>query len=98
MKLRFGRRPLACQEVVELLADHLEGALPPRLEVLVKRHLAGCPECTTFLEQLRVAISLAGDLADADVGAVPDEVVDALADAFAAWHDEATGPPEDRTV
>ena len=98
VKLRFGRRPLACQEVVELLTDHLEGALAPRTAALVERHLAGCPECTTFLEQLRAAIALAGGLSATDVVDVPDEVVDALADAFAELHREATGPPDEPTV
>jgi anti-sigma factor RsiW len=98
MRLRFGRRPLACQQVVELLTEHLEGALPPRLATLVDQHLAGCPNCAAFLEQLRAAIALAGALAPVDVAEVPDDVVDALVDAFAEYHRDATGPPEEPTV
>ena len=96
MRLRFRRDDaLACQQVVELLTDHLEGALPPRLAKLLDQHLAKCPSCTAFLEQLRASIALASSIPPAEV---PDDVVDALADAFAEYHRTATDRPEGPSV
>jgi len=96
MRLRFRRdRSLACQQVVELLTDHLEGALPPRLATLLDRHLAACPNCSAFLEQLRVSIALASSIPPADV---PDDVVDALTDAFAEYHRTTAEGTDDPTV
>ena len=31
---------------------HLDGGLPPSDDLQVRRHLAGCPECSRLAEQL----------------------------------------------
>jgi anti-sigma factor RsiW len=46
-------RRLCCREVVELVTDHLEGALPARTRARVERHLARCPGCAAYLRQMR---------------------------------------------
>jgi anti-sigma factor RsiW len=74
------RTTVVCQQWVELVTDYLEGALPPRLHEAAERHLASCVHCTEYLEQMRRTIELAGHLREEDV---PDDVVDALARAFA---------------
>ena len=52
---------LVCVEVVELVTDYLEGALPDAQAQRLERHLDTCPGCTEYLEQLRaVAGSLRG--------------------------------------
>jgi anti-sigma factor RsiW len=51
-----------CRQVVELLADYLEGALDPALAGPVREHLAACDPCTVFLAQLEVTIGLVGQL------------------------------------
>jgi anti-sigma factor RsiW len=64
--LRFRRRrDLACRQVVELLTDYLEGALPERDRARLEAHLAACPHCTEYLAQMRVTIAAAGHV-DAD--------------------------------
>ena len=79
--MRPWRRPtLVCQQWVELVTDYLEGALPRHLQEAAERHLAGCPHCTEYLAQMRRTIQLSGMLREEDV---PDDVVDALARAFA---------------
>ena len=50
---------LACINVVELVTDYLEGALPAVEARRLERHLATCPGCTEYLEQLR---AIAGSL------------------------------------
>ena len=52
---------IACVELVELVTDYLEGALPDAQARRLERHLGTCPGCTEYLEQLRtVAGSLRG--------------------------------------
>jgi Glycosyl hydrolases family 15/Putative zinc-finger len=57
---------VVCQQVVELLGDYLEGTLEPPLYRDVDSHLAACPECRLFLDQLRTSIELVGALPSAD--------------------------------
>ena len=52
---------LVCVQVVELVTDYLEGALPEAQARRLERHLGTCPGCADYLEQLRtVAGSLRG--------------------------------------
>ncbi|MEN3315287.1 MAG: hypothetical protein V7605_1521 [Acidimicrobiaceae bacterium] len=81
--LRRWRRPqIVCQQWVEMATDYLEGALPPRLQQAADRHLADCPHCREYLEQMRLTITAANRLGDEDV---PDDVVEALTRAFADY-------------
>jgi hypothetical protein len=55
---------IRCVEVVGLLGDHLERALPPARSAQVAAHLLGCRGCSALLEQLRTTIALLGALGD----------------------------------
>ena len=48
---------LACKQLVELVADYLEGALSPELKARFEAHLAGCDGCTTYLSQTQQIIA-----------------------------------------
>lgn len=52
----MGDRELTCREMVELVSDHLEGALTLAERALFERHLADCPHCVAYLEQIRATI------------------------------------------
>lgn len=78
----IGRKQLSCREMVELMTEYLDGALDPRRHARFERHLAGCPHCRTYLEQVRATIGAAGALREEDV---PEPVLAALLDAFRAW-------------
>jgi anti-sigma factor RsiW len=72
-------RDVACRELVEMLTDYLEGALPPGEVAAIDAHLDDCDACRTYLDQLRATI--------AALGAVPVEttsaaVTDAVLAAF----------------
>jgi anti-sigma factor RsiW len=54
------RRDIVCQQAVELVTDYLEGALSPRDRARFEAHLAGCPHCTEYLEQIRATIAALG--------------------------------------
>ncbi len=55
-------RGLTCRDVTSLAGDHLDGILKPQHDVAVKRHLATCPGCTRFVEQLATTVALLGRL------------------------------------
>jgi anti-sigma factor RsiW len=60
-------RDLPCQEIVELVTDYLEGAMDPALRAAFEAHLAGCPHCTHYLEQIEAAIRIAGRIEAQDL-------------------------------
>ena len=91
-------RSLACAEIVELVTDYLEGALPPGARAQVEAHLAGCDGCAEYLQQivrtsglLRAATLANGEatvtLSD-DAGAT---LTEAFRERVANWSD-----PDDR--
>jgi anti-sigma factor RsiW len=73
---------LECREVVEVVTDYLEGAMPPGERLRFDHHLALCEGCQAYLEQLRSVIRVAGRPA---VDAVPPETMAGLLRAFRDW-------------
>jgi anti-sigma factor RsiW len=55
---------LTCQELVEIITDYLEGALPPRERERFDAHLGDCDGCVAYLEQMRTTIRLIGALTE----------------------------------
>jgi len=77
---------LACQEEVELITDYLEGALAEAQRARLEAHLAYCPGCTEYVEQMR---TLAGGL-----GALRDDALpEALRSGLIASFRELRGRP-----
>jgi len=75
------RRELTCRELVGLVTDYLEEALPAPERARFEEHLADCPGCDAYLSQMRVTLALlprAGDLEGR-----PE--VSALLEAFRDW-------------
>ena len=60
---RPSRHRLACQEVVELVTDYLEGALTPALRARLDEHLRVCRHCAEYLRQVRTMVRAVGRLA-----------------------------------
>jgi len=58
---------LSCRELVRLITDYLEGTLSVRDRRRFDRHLGGCDGCTTYVEQMRQTIHLAGTLTEEDI-------------------------------
>jgi anti-sigma factor RsiW len=61
------RRGLVCRQMVELITDYLEGALPRSQRRRFDAHLAGCEHCTEYLQQMRATIRLTGQLTEDDL-------------------------------
>ena len=85
MRLTLRRRPagIACQELVELVTDYLEGALSERDAGRFEAHLAGCPHCTAYVEQIRLTIRATGCLSEEQLDPVAR---DELLEAFRTWN------------
>jgi anti-sigma factor RsiW len=73
---------LTCHEVVELVTDYLEDALPAEDRRRVEEHLALCEGCTRYLEQMRETIRLTGMLTEEQI---PEEQKAELLEAFRSW-------------
>jgi anti-sigma factor RsiW len=73
---------LSCQELVELVTDYLEGALPSELHERFERHIAHCSGCQTYLEQMRTTIRVTGELT---AESLSPEAERTLLDAFRNW-------------
>jgi anti-sigma factor RsiW len=74
-----GSPSLRCVELVELVTDYFEGALPPDTRARVEVHLSQCDPCVTYIQQMRQVVEAAGRLTPE---AVPDEAVDRLLSVF----------------
>jgi len=82
------RRDIACRELVELVTDYLEGAMPRRDRRRFERHIRGCEHCGAYLEQIRETIERAGRLGVEDLDPAAR---DALLGAFRGWRLEGAG-------
>jgi len=79
------KKPLVCQQIVELITDYLEGALPRSQRRRFEAHLADCEHCTEYLEQMRATIRLTGRLAREDLTPEMREEFTAL---YRRWREE----------
>jgi anti-sigma factor RsiW len=77
---------LACREEVELITDYLEDALPPERRALLEAHLAICPGCSEYVDQMR---TLAGGLGALREEALPDTLRSGLIASFRELHRRA---------
>jgi anti-sigma factor RsiW len=58
---------LTCQELVELVTDYLDGALPPEEARRFAAHLDDCDFCVAYLAQMRQTIAALGRLTEDDI-------------------------------
>lgn len=72
-------RDVACSELVELVTDYLEGALPADEVAAIEAHLDECPGCRNYLAQIRATRDALGAVR---VETLPDAAVADLLDAF----------------
>ena len=70
---------LTCQEFVELVTEYLEGALDQGATSRFEQHLAVCPGCLTYLDQMRQTAERLGEI---PVESLSDEMVSNLLSAF----------------
>ena len=73
---------MTCQELVELVTDYLEERLPAADRARFDEHLAGCPFCTIYLDQMRSTIRAMGRLPEKSMS--PEALEELLAH-FQDW-------------
>jgi anti-sigma factor RsiW len=73
---------ITCQEVVELVTEYLDGALPAEEASLFEQHINFCDGCAFYVEQIRATVATVGHVGEEDV---PPEAKDRLMAAFREW-------------
>jgi anti-sigma factor RsiW len=73
---------VSCKELVELVTNYLEDALPPEERARFEEHLTICPGCVTYVEQMRETVQVVGNLREESI---PPEKRDELLAAFRDW-------------
>jgi anti-sigma factor RsiW len=73
---------ISCRELVELVSDYVDQALPVDDAALFEQHLNFCDGCVWYVDQVRRTIAVAGELREEDV---PDETKAKLMTAFRDW-------------
>jgi anti-sigma factor RsiW len=53
---------LTCQEFGELVTDYFDGSLDEEAASRFEQHLARCPGCDTYLNQMKETASLLGEI------------------------------------
>lgn len=77
---------LVCIELVELVTDYLEDALPAEQRRRFEDHLRECPFCIEYVEQMRMVGRDLGGLAD-------ESITPAARDALLAAFRNLRAPP-----
>ena len=69
---------LTCRELVEFLAEYLEGRLPDDQLVRFNRHLATCPACVSYTRSYQDTLRLGRSVFACPDEGVPGDVPEAL--------------------
>ena len=86
--LSLRHRDLVCQQAIELMTDYLEGTLSRRQRRRLEIHLRACPNCSHYLEQIRITIRLSGEIEPEDLS---PEAVEDLTQLYRRWREEPGG-------
>ena len=74
---------IQCADLVEIVTDYLEGAIDDATRAEVEAHLALCPGCDIYLEQMRQTLDTLGHV---PVESLSDEATAELLTAFRGFH------------
>jgi anti-sigma factor RsiW len=83
--LSLRHRDMLCQQAVELVTDYLERSLSRRDRRRFEAHLRACPNCTAYVEQIRMTIKLVGTV---DTDELTPEAKRELGDLYRRWREE----------
>jgi len=76
---------MPCQELVEVITDYLEGALPERDRIRFEEHLAVCAKCREYMEQFRRTIQAVGSVREDDAGRPAHATVPRVGSTRLSW-------------
>jgi anti-sigma factor RsiW len=83
--LSLRRKDIVCQQAVEMITDYLDGALSRRDRRRLETHFRACPNCSAYLEQIRLTIQLTGGIETDDLS---PEAQAELSDLYRRWRAE----------
>jgi hypothetical protein len=67
---------MTCRELVELVTDYLEGRLGDATREQLEAHIAGCDNCTIYIEQMRLTLRALGHIPEETIApAARDELI-----------------------
>ncbi len=75
---------VSCRELVELVTEYLEDRLSDADRARFEAHLNLCPDCTEYVEQMRL---VAGSLGELGEESIAPEKRESLLEAFRGWRD-----------
>ena len=73
---------IACRELLELITDYLDDALPGDVRTAMTAHLEACDGCARVLEEFRTTFALPGTLTEDRVRPAQRDL---LLTAFRGW-------------
>jgi anti-sigma factor RsiW len=73
---------MSCRELVDVVTDYLEGRMAPVDRARFEAHLAECPYCVNYLDQMRETIAALGGLSE---DSISSEARGELLEAFRGW-------------
>jgi anti-sigma factor RsiW len=73
---------MTCRELIELVTDYIEGALPSSERERFEAHLGACPHCVIYVEQTRTTAATVRRLGGQSLSPAAR---DALLGAFRDW-------------
>ena len=80
---------LTCKELVELVTAYRDGALPPHERARFEAHLAICPPCVRYVEQVDTTVRALGGLdAQAEKQVEQEPATQELLQLFRTWKSE----------
>jgi anti-sigma factor RsiW len=80
MDMGATQEPMTCQQLVELVTDYFEGAMPPAERDRFEAHLKVCPGCEYYLEQMRTTMRLVQETNELDGRPEVAELLDMFRD------------------
>ena len=80
MHMGATQEPMTCQQLVELVTDYFEGAMPPAERDRFEAHLKVCPGCEYYLEQMRTTMRLVKETNELDGRPEVAELLDMFRD------------------
>jgi anti-sigma factor RsiW len=75
---------MACNELVDVITEYLEGTLPAGDRRRFEAHLQDCSFCTNYVEQMRATVARLGEQPGGTLSS--DARADVL-EAFRGWRD-----------
>lgn len=73
---------MSCRELVDVITDYLEGNMAPQDRLRFDAHLAECPYCVNYLDQMRTTIAALGGLTEESISS---DARGELLEAFRGW-------------